>query len=118
MNRREFTVEAALMLLGGATISISGCGGGSGGATANPAAASIPLTDAQGTIASNHGHAAVVTAAQLGAGGGLELDIRGTSSHGHMLALSAGEVATIRGGGRVEKESAGSSHTHTVVFNG
>jgi hypothetical protein len=111
MNRREFTVEAALMLLGGATISISGCGG------ANPAASSPPLVDVVGAVSSNHGHAAVITAAQLGAGGGLELDIRGTSSHGHMLSLSAGELASIRAGGRVEKDSSG-NHTHTVVFNG
>lgn len=115
MNRREFTVEAALLLLGGATITLGGCGGGTGGTTS---ASSVPLVDASGTVSGNHGHVAVVTAAQLGAGGSMELDIRGTSSHGHMVSLSAGEVAAIRSGGRVERESSGNSHTHTVIFNG
>jgi hypothetical protein len=113
MNRREFTVEAALMLLGGATITISGCGG----SASNPAASSPPVKDAVGTISSNHGHAAVLTAAQIGAGGGLELDIRGTSSHSHMLTLSASELASIRGGALVVKDCSSGSHSHTVTFN-
>jgi hypothetical protein len=71
-----------------------------------------------GAVSSNHGHSAIITVAQLTAGGDLELDIRGTSSHPHLVSLTATEVASVRGGGRVEKESSGNSHTHTVVFNG
>ena len=41
MNRRQFTAEAALFLLGGAAITISGCGGGG-----SSPAASTPLIDA------------------------------------------------------------------------
>jgi hypothetical protein len=111
MNRREFTTEAALLLLGGATITLGGCGGGS------PTASSPPLTDKTGEISSNHGHAATVTAAQLGAGGGLELDIQGTSSHSHMLSLTPSEVAMIRSGSLLEKGCSGGKHTHTVTFN-
>jgi hypothetical protein len=114
MNRREFTAEAALLLLGGATITLSGCGGGSG----SPAASSPPLTDKTGTISSNHGHAAMITAAQLGDGGSLDLDLRGTASHTHMLSLSASEIASIRSGAVFEKTCTGTSHTHTVTFNG
>jgi hypothetical protein len=113
MNRREFAVETALMLLGGATITMSGCGGGA----ANPAASSPPVKDAVATVSSNHGHTAVVTSAQLGAGGSLELDIRGTSSHSHMLTLSATELASIRGGAIVVKDCSGGNHSHTVTFN-
>jgi hypothetical protein len=112
MNRREFTAEAALLLLGGATITLSGCGGG------NPAASSPPLTDKTGEISSNHGHAATITAAQLGTGGGLDLDLRGTASHTHMLSLTASELVMIRSGSRFEKTCSGTSHTHTVTFNG
>ncbi len=113
MNRREFTVEAALLLLGGATMTISACGGGG-----SPAASTPPLADATGSISSNHGHAAIVTAAQQSAGGGLDLDMHGTASHTHTLSLSAGEVAAIRSGARVDKDCTGGSHTHTVTFNG
>lgn len=114
MNRRQFTVEAALVLLGGAAITISGCGGGG---TSSPVA-STPVTDTLGTVDTNHGHVALITAAQLGAGGAMELDIRGTSGHGHMVTLEAAEVASIRNRGRVQKVSSGSSHTHMVTFNG
>lgn len=117
MDRREFGVQAALMLLGGAAITISGCGGGSG-SSPTASSASPPLTDKAGTISSNHGHAAVITAAQLGAGGSLELDIRGTASHTHTLSLSASEIVAVRGGATVAKDCTGGSHTHTVTFNG
>jgi hypothetical protein len=115
MNRREFTVEAALLLLGGATIVISGCGGGA--ASSPTTSTAPPLTDATGAIAANHGHAAVITAAQLGDGGSLDLDIRGTSSHTHTVSLSATDIANVRRGTQVQRESSGTSHTHVVTFN-
>jgi len=111
MDRRQFSVEAARMLLGGAAIAITGCGG------ASPTASSPVITDIEGTVASNHGHTALITAAQLSAGGSLEIDIQGDSSHPHTVSLSATEVRSVRDGGRVVKESSGSRHTHTVTFN-
>jgi hypothetical protein len=111
MKRREFTRDAALLLLGGAAVTISGCGGGS-------PTASTPPPDAVGVVDSNHGHTAVITSAALVNGGALEVDIRGTSSHGHMVRLTADEVVAVRHGSRVEVRSSGSSHAHTVVFNG
>ena len=114
MDRREFTVEAARALLGGAVIMIGGCGGGS---SAGPTSSTPPITDVEGLIAVNHGHSAMITAAQLGAGGDLQLDIRGTASHGHMVNLTADEVLAIRNRSVVLKESGGNSHTHTVTFN-
>jgi hypothetical protein len=92
---------------------LTACGGGS-----SPAASTPPPTDKEGAISSNHGHAATVTAAQQSVGGGLDLDIRGTASHTHMLSLTADEIATIRSGARFEKTCTGGSHQHTVTFNG
>src|SRR5262245_36877993 len=112
MNRREFTVEAALALLGGATITI-GCGGGG----SSPAAATPPpVRDVVGTVDTNHGHSALLTAAQMGEGNALELDIRGTSGHTHAVTLTAADILNIRNGARVEHQSSGNSHTHVVVF--
>jgi hypothetical protein len=111
MDRRQFSVEAARMLLGGAAIAITGCSG------ASPTASSPILTDVEGTVSSNHGHAALITAAQLSAGGSLEIDIQGESSHHHTVSLSAIEVRDVRDGIQVVKESSGSRHTHTVTFN-
>jgi hypothetical protein len=113
MNRRQFTVEAAMALLGGAAITI-GCGGGGSSPTASTPP---PPQDALGTVDTNHGHAALITSAQLVAGAALELDIRGTSGHTHSVSLSADDIAGIRSGARVQKQSSGNSHTHTVMFN-
>ncbi len=106
MNRREFTKEAALALLGGAVITISGC--------ESPTEPS-PL-EVNGVIASNHGHAVIISAAQLRAGGAIELDIKGAAGHTHVVSLSTVDLALIRNGARLERESTGSRHTHVVTF--
>jgi hypothetical protein len=110
LNRREFTVEAALALLGGAIITISGCDNGT-----EPSP--VPV-DVIGEIASNHGHFVTITAAAIRAGAALDVDIRGTSGHNHVVSLSTVELAIIRNGGRIEKESSGTRHTHLVTFQG
>jgi hypothetical protein len=115
MDRREFTVEAARLLLGGAVIAISGC---AGGGSSSPTASSAPVPDRTGVVNSNHGHGVTISSAQLTSGDGVQLDIRGTSGHTHSVMLTADEVRNIRYGAYVVKESTGSSHTHTVAFNG
>ncbi len=73
-------------------------------------------------IATNHGHVAVISGAQLLAGMGLRLDIRGLAqSHTHTVDLSAQQVAAIRDGQRVTVESSADyedKHGHSVTFNG
>lgn len=108
MNRRQFTVEAALALLGGALVTMSGC-------DSSPTAPDY--VDAVGEIGSNHGHSAVITAAQLTAGGAMEIDIQGAARHTHVVSLSAMELVMIRNGYRLQKESSGARHTHVVTFN-
>jgi hypothetical protein len=113
LDRREFTVAAALLVLGGVTITVSGCGGGGDG----PGSPSNP-GDRAGTISANHGHTAVITAAQLTAGGAVALDIRGDSDHPHTVSLSSADVAAIAANRRVSRESSNDDgHTHTVTFN-
>ena len=114
LDRREFTVEAALAVLAGVTITVSGCGGGS------PTSSSPPPGpgDEVGSISDNHGHTAVVRAAQLQAGNAISLSIAGTAGHNHVVDLSAAEVAQIANNQRVSKvSSTGDGHTHTVTFN-
>jgi hypothetical protein len=124
-TRRDFSVAAALAALSGVAITISSaaCGGSSSSApTPVPTPAPTPTpaasADKSGTISSNHGHSAVVTAAQLTAGGALKLDITGSSAHPHTVELSAAEVTAIAGGAKTSKESStDASHSHTVTFN-
>jgi hypothetical protein len=71
-----------------------------------------------GSVSANHGHTAVVTAAQLTAGDAVTLDIRGAADHPHTVELTAGEVMAIAGNQRVSKQSSTDlSHRHTVTFN-
>jgi hypothetical protein len=106
LNRREFGIEAALALLGGALITMSGC--------ESPTEPS--RIDVDGVVEANHGHAVTVTAAQLRAGGALELDIKGSAGHTHTVSLSTVDLALIRNGGKVVRESTGTRHTHFIAF--
>lgn len=115
LSRRE-----VLVLLGGASVVITtaACGGGGGGssptAPSNPPAAG----DKVGAISGNHGHTAVITSGELQAGGALTLNIQGSATHNHSVALSGDQVVGIRNGTRVSRESSNDDgHTHTVTFN-
>jgi hypothetical protein len=126
VDRRTFTLEAALAILGGVTISISGCRERAAATSPDPAPTStpapaptpVPLTDKTGVFLANHGHTAVITAAQLTAGGDIRLDIRGTANHPHVLELTAAEITAIANNGQVGKDSTEEKgHTHFVTFN-
>jgi hypothetical protein len=114
-DRREFTVAAMLAMLGGVSITISGCGKAS--SPVAPSTPTQPVTDKSGTVSANHGHVAFLTAAQLTAADTLALSIRGTSSHDHMLELSVADLMQIRDGRTFTKECSGTSHKHVVTFN-
>lgn len=115
-DRREFTIAAMLAMLGGVSITISGCGKASPGGPSAPSAPA-PVTDKTATISTNHGHAAVITSGQLTAANTISLSLQGTASHNHMLELSAAELMQIAEGRTLAKECSGTSHTHMVTFN-
>ena len=116
LDLRSFVRGSFLALLGGATVTIVGCADSS---PMGPTAAPQPVIprDVTGTVMGNHGHSAVISGVQLSSNGGLQLSIKGTASHDHIVELSADEIAQVRGGQRVAKQSNGNSHTHMVVFN-
>src|SRR6187200_201147 len=87
IGRREFSRSAVIALLSSATITITDCGGGS-----EPTP--IPSYVA-GSISANHGHEAVVTAAQITAANAVKLEIMGAATHSHSVELSAAEVGMI-----------------------
>ena len=121
LDRREFTFMSAMALLGGVTITITGCGG-SGYGTSPSGTGSTGSTDVSGSISDNHGHSAVITAAQLTAGNGLMLNIQGAADHLHIVELTAAEIAQIRNNQTVSKPSSSTQssaygvHIHTVTF--
>lgn len=113
ITRRELSVQAALLLLGGATITISGCGGGGGTPSNN-----TNSDRSASLITANHSHAAVITSAQLTAGSELLLSIQGTATHNHVVTLSPADITNIRNGVQVTKTSTREfDHVHDVTFN-
>jgi hypothetical protein len=122
LDRREFTLAAAMAALSGVAITISACGGGSSPTASTPAptptSAPPAAADKTGVIGSNHGHSGTITAAQLAAGGVLSLNIQGTSAHPHTVDLTAADMTAIAGNQRVSKESStDNGHSHSVTFN-
>ena len=66
LDRREFTLAAAMAVLSGVAITISGCAGGSS-YSASPVAPTSPtqaVGDKTGSVSDNHGHSAVIASAQ------------------------------------------------------
>ena len=128
-DRRKFTVEMAMALLGGAAITV-GCGGG-GGSPATPSAPATPTPPRPtptppppgmtfGDVANNHGHEVVILDAELLAGGALSLTMGGP--HAHTVELSADQVVRIRNKEVVETRSSEDvgllgPHYHPVRFN-
>ena len=61
---------------------------------------------------------ATITAAQQTAGGAVTLSIQGTSSHDHVLELTASEVSGSGPGCRSPSNCAMTrNHVHTITFN-
>ena len=118
LTRREFTVESALAMLAGVTITISGCGDDDN-PTTNPTPPPA-ATDKNATVSTDagHTHAAVVTAAQLTAGNAITVTLTGAATHTHTVALSQAELTQISANTRVQKTSSNdNAHSHTVTFN-
>ncbi len=124
IDRREFAKEASLAFLSGVTVTVSACGGG-GGSGSGPTTSTTPppanTGDEVGEVSANHGHQAIITAAQLMAGGALQLDIAGTAGHSHSVSLPEQAVQDIRDAKPVQTvttiTSAPDPHSHTVTFN-
>ena len=116
LTRREFTVESLMALFAGVAITVTtaACGGDD-----DPTG---PDGSRTGTVEANHGHSAVVTAAQITAGNSVTLSLSG-SDHTHTVDLTGAEVGQIGNGTRVTKQStndasaAFGAHAHTVTFN-
>ena len=133
-TRREFTAASISALFVGMGVTLSGCGGGSSGdygtapSAASPAASAATSNgDKTGQISGNHGHSAVITGAQLQAGGAVDLQIQGIADHSHGLKLSVDQVRQVATGTRVTKQTDAAQtageygsygeHDHTVIFN-
>lgn len=135
ISRREFSERSVLAMLGGVVVTLAGCGdSGYGPTSASPssgaptATPSAPPGSVEGTVSANHGHVAVITAARLGEGNAISLDITGNAGHPHQVELTMAELQSIASGSRVSKPSSTfrpestlypdvEMHSHFVTFN-
>jgi hypothetical protein len=119
LGRREFTLQSALALLAGVVITVDGCGGSSNAPT-NPTPTptpAAPAADVNGSVSANHGHVAVVMAAQITGGNAVSLNIQGTATHPHTVDLTQAELVSLRSRQAVSKDSTNNNgHMHTVTF--
>src|SRR4051812_30091964 len=101
IGRRQFIGAAAAALFAGIVIQITGCDDG------NSTSDQGGSGDVSATIGSNHPapHRAVVTKAMLDAGNAVDLDIQGSADHSHTVSLNAAEMADIKAGKMVMKDS-------------
>jgi hypothetical protein len=113
-GRRQFLGAAAAALLAGVLIQITGCSSTDDGSDAPPAGSkSAVITDNHPTP-----HKAVITKAQLDAGGALTLDIQGAADHNHTVSLTADQVVSIKAGNHnMVATSTTNSHNHMAMFN-
>jgi hypothetical protein len=111
-TRREFTLDAALAILAGCVITITeGC------SSSSPTTPSVPPADINGVISANHGHVAVITGAQITAGSAVSLDIHGTATHTHTVAVSQSDLTQLKNKQTVNLSSTtDSGHSHTITF--
>jgi hypothetical protein len=117
-TRREFTLDAALVVLAGCVVTISdGCGKSSTSPTST-----APPTDVAGVISANHNHAGTITAAQITAGSAFTLNIQGTAAHPHTVAITQADLTALKNRQSVSRESSSDfsntfgNHTHNVTF--
>jgi hypothetical protein len=109
LSRRKF-LKLTVVLGAGGLVMACGEGAAEGGnCTQNGAKA--------GAISSNHGHRAIVPAADINANAPKTYSIQGTSNHDHTLSLTAEQLAQLAQGQSVTvTSSTDASHAHTVTL--
>lgn len=143
MNRNEFlksSVGLATALLGLGLVGACGSDGGSGppdakgtanpdgsssgsdaGADAmvdgNPGVVSCTQNGTSVAISANHGHALVVSKADIAAGVEKTYSIQGTSLHEHSVTLTAAHFAMLTANTTIQVVSTPSVHTHDVTVS-
>jgi hypothetical protein len=116
-SRREFTVQAVLAILSGYVITVSDACSSSTPTT--PTTPTTPIVDINGVVSANHGHIAIVTAAQITAGSQVDLDITGQATHKHIVTLTAANMTTLKARppqALTVNSTTDNGHSHTITF--
>ena len=115
ITRREFSLQSALAILATCIITVSEDACGSKSPTTPTPAPTV--NDVTGSISANHGHTATIKAADITAGNAISLDIQGSATHPHTVAISQSDLQTLKNRQAVSRDSSNNSgHSHTVTF--
>ena len=121
LSRRAFTAASLNALFVGMAVTMGACGSSGDSSVNGPSStpsSSSQTGDKSAVIGSNHGHVAVITGAQLGAGNAVTIDISGSAGHPHTVSITLDDVRLIAAGTRVTKTSStDAGHDHSVTFN-
>ena len=105
-------------LIGAAAL--AACGGDSdGGTDAATSSKSCTTNGTSVTIGTNHGHVLTVSAADVAAGVDKTYDITGTSPHSHSVTITAANFASLASnpnGSVMVTSTSGGAHTHQVTI--
>ena len=113
LTRKEF-----LGVMGAGVAVIAGCGSSGGSADANSAVGNCLANGTSVTIATNHGHAMVVSKDEVAAAVDKTYDIMGTATHTHSVTVTAPSFGTLTGNHSINVTSTttdGHNHNITVV---
>ena len=122
MERKEFFKRlggmALLTLPAAYVVSCSGSDDSDGGNNNNNNAPNCLENGARaGTIVNNHGHSLIVPRADVEAGVEKTYNIQGTSSHSHLITVTAANFQTLSNNQQVVVGSTNdNNHTHSVTL--
>jgi hypothetical protein len=117
MTRKEFL--GTVIGAAGAAL-LAGCGDdGGGGGGADAPGRSCTTNGTNVSIGSNHGHVLMVSAADVAAGAEKTYNITGSATHAHSVTISAANFASLQsnpGMALTLTSTSGGGHTHTVTI--
>lgn len=102
-----------------AAAALAACGGDDGKTDAAIAGRNCATNGTSTTIAGNHGHVIMVTANDVAAGLDKPYDIMGTAGHTHTVTVTAGNFATLQSnsnGTVMATSTSTNGHTHVVTI--
>jgi len=123
MDRKDFIKKVAgTMLLAVPVISVLGCSDSDNGSIppqgGSPQNADCLKNGTKSAINGNHGHTLTVSKVDVENGVSKEYSIKGTSSHTHMITVSADNFDRLKNNQQISMNStSGGGHTHSVTVS-
>ena len=114
ISRKQFLMTGVAAIGALDLAATAGCGSDDTGPAA-PAGEGCQSGSAAVDIDGNHGHALVVSAADVAAGVAKTYDIRGSATHSHEVTLSPLHFTKLKARESILVESTPTDHTHPVI---